>query len=488
MAAPSRPYEIRPVLVRRDVPRMAAAFVVAEDRDEKVRDTNKRRGATRLQQSDAIMNGTWEGQPPKSPPQPTTLPTETEEILSSRTGRFSSLAMPTPVGTEETILQAISIPSISTDATLTALPELVASAVRLTLTAQADVNINGTSTIRAASTTVPAFLVDSGAKINEEALPGMNQEDPLLVTVPGMNQEDPLLVTAPAVTPTAAPESSLATPSTSAMTVEKPMPGKKQPKPTADAAVASLTILSDSASTTAQTSSTTSATISSTIDVSTVSFSLPPTLTISTSSSTESSTTTSSSTLPPVLTFVTITRTAQGKEDAQTTTQTVPAPLAVTTPQSASSLVVGSATPSSLATAVSVEPQSGLTPLARSLFILFGVLVWVMRSNKRRAQTARQQAAQNPAQETEEYDGYGNTIHISSNNSIKTFLTESEKAIVNRAATPDGDTDVSLLASMNNHRDINGLPQASAKSSHHLTDAINSFITKSRRLTYKISP
>lgn len=188
MAAPSRPYEIRPVLVRRDVPRMAAAFVVAEDRDEKVRDTNERRGATRLQQLDAIMNGTWEGQPPKSPPQPTTLPTEMEEILSSRTEQSSSLAIPTPVGTEETILQAIPIPSISTDATLTALPELVTSAVRPTLTAQADVNINGTSTIRAASTTVPAFLVDSGAKINEEALPGMNQEDPLLVTVPGMNQ------------------------------------------------------------------------------------------------------------------------------------------------------------------------------------------------------------------------------------------------------------------------------------------------------------
>ncbi|CAI9635094.1 unnamed protein product [Alternaria burnsii] len=487
MAAPSRPYEIRPVLVRRDVPRMAAAFVVAEDRDEKVRNTNERRGATRLQQSDVIMNGTWEGQPPKSLPQPTTLPTEMEEILSSRTKQSSSLAIPTPVRTEETILQALSIPSISTDATLTVLPELVASAVRPTLTAQADVNNNVTSTIRAASTTVPAFLVDSGAKVNEEALPGMNQEDPLLVTVPGMNQEDPLLVTAPAVTPTAAPESSLATSSTSAMTVEKPMPGKKQPKPTADAAVTSLTILSGSGSTIAQTPSTTSATISSTIDVSTVSFSLPPTSTISTSSSTESSTTTSSSVLAPVLTFVTITRTAQGKEDAQTTTQTVPAPLAVTAPQSvsssllASSLIVGSATPSSLATAISVEPQSGLTPLARSLFILFGVLgfiaifvalgvVWVMRSNKRRVQAARQQAAQDPTQETGEYDGYGNMIHISSNNSIKTFLTESEKAIVNRAATPDGDTD------------------ASAKSSHHLTDAINSFITKSRRLTYKISP
>jgi hypothetical protein len=80
-----------------------------------------------------------------------------------------------------------------------------------------------------------------------------------------------------------------------------------------------------------------------------------------------------------------------------------------------------------------------------TILIALGIL-WVMRTNKRRAQAARQQAVRTPVQETGEYDGYGNTIRISSNDSIRTFLTESEKAIVNRAATPDGDTDVSPFA------------------------------------------
>jgi hypothetical protein len=112
-----------------------------------------------------------------------------------------------------------------------------------------------------------------------------------------------------------------------------------------------------------------------------------------------------------------------------------------------------------------------------------------MRSNKRRAQRARQQqAAQDTYQETGEYDGYGNTIRISTNNSIKTFLTASEKAIVDRAATPDGDTDVSSFAPMNKYCGTDKHLQASAKPSNALTDAINSFITKSRRMTYKISP
>ncbi|CAG5175296.1 uncharacterized protein ALTATR162_LOCUS10705 [Alternaria atra] len=486
MAAPSRPYEIPPVLVHRNVPRMAATSIVVEGQDGKIEDTDSRRGATRLQQSDADMNGRWERPPP------TNQPTGMEEESTSRSEQSSPSAIPTPANTQETTFQVLSAPSLSMDASSTILPELVESTARPSLAVQVDVStMNGTSTIQTASTTVPAFLADSGVKINEEALPGMNQGDPSLVTVPGMNQEAPLLVTAPIRTPLATPESSLVISSTSAMTVDKPMPGKNQPKPTVDAAAASLTTLSDSRPTNVPTSSTPSSTTSTSIstiaDVSTISFSMLPTLAISTLSSTESSTTTSSPVLSPVLTFVTITRTAQGKEDAQTSTQTVPAPLAVTAPQSlsssflTSSLVVGSAIPSSLATAVSVEPQSGLTPLARSLFILFGVLgfitilialgiLWVMRANKRRAQAARQQAIQTPVQETGEYDNYGNTIRISSNNSIKTFLTESEKAIVNRAATPDGGTD------------------ASAKPSSALTEAINSFITKSRRLTYKISP
>ncbi|KAI4663742.1 uncharacterized protein J4E78_004160 [Alternaria triticimaculans] len=206
-----------------------------------------------------------------------------------------------------------------------------------------------------------------------------------------------------------------------------------------------------------------------------------------------------------VLTFVTVTRTAEGKEDIQPSTQTILAPQAVTTRQSVSSglrtlsLASGSAIPSSLATAVSVEPQHGLTPLARTLFILFGVLGFVtillaigvtliMRSNRRRAQAARQQAAGSPVKDIEEYDGYGNITRVSANSSIKNFLTEPEKAIVNRAATPDGEPDVSTLQSQTQYNDANGVLQASTRPSNVLTEAINSFITKSRRLTYKISP
>jgi len=162
------------------------------------------------------------------------------------------------------------------------------------------------------------------------------------------------------------------------------------------------------------------------------------------------------------------------------------APQAVTTRQSVSSglrtlsLASGSALPSSLATAVSVEPQHGLTPLARTLFILFGVLgeyhatvlqevsnvktgfvtillaigvILVMRSNRRRAQAARQQAARSPVKDIEEYDGYGNITRVSANSSIKNVLTEPEKAIVNRAATPDGEPDVSTLHPQTRYND-----------------------------------
>ncbi|KAI4918198.1 hypothetical protein J4E90_002579 [Alternaria incomplexa] len=218
-----------------------------------------------------------------------------------------------------------------------------------------------------------------------------------------------------------------------------------------------------------------------------------------------SSTTTKPSSLPPVLTFVTITRTAEGKEDIRPSTQTIMAPQAVTTRQSVSSglrtlsLASGSALPSSLATAVSVEPQHGLTPLARTLFILFGVLGFVtillaigvtliMRSNRRRAQAARKQAAGSPIKDIEECDGYGNITRVSANSSIKNFLTEPEKAIVNRAATPDGEPDVSTLHPQTQYNDANGILQASTRPTNALTEAINSFITKSRRLTYKISP
>lgn len=60
------------------------------------------------------------------------------------------------------------------------------------------------------------------------------------------------------------------------------------------------------------------------------------------------------------------------------------------------------------------------------------------------------------------------TTHISANLNDNPFLTASEKAIVDTAAPPDGTSDVNNSAS--------------------ISDAISSFIQKSRRLTYKISP
>ncbi|KAI4619570.1 uncharacterized protein J4E87_007460 [Alternaria ethzedia] len=482
---------------------MAATPIVVEGKNEENMDLDLGTGGTRSQQSDTSKNETPEGAPPMPLSRSLDSLMGTQGVLPSQSEQLSTLAVPTPTDGQGSPLQAFTAPSLSMNATSTFSLNFVASTIRPTLTVQADaVAMNEAMTIQSASTAVPGLLADSFAQDEIAALPGVNQDDPSLGTVPGMNQETPVLLTAPIMTPLATPESSTVPSTTSAMTVEKPMPGKNQPKPTMDISAVSFMILSDSRSTAMSTISS-SSTVSIATEPSASSFSQPPTLVISTSSSTASSTTTKPSSLPPVLTFVTVTRTAEAKEDIQPSTQTIMAPQAVTTRQSVSSglrtlsLASGSAIPSSLATAVSVEPQHGLTPLARTLFILFGVLgeyrtrvlhdesnmntgfvtillaigvTLIMRSNRRRAQAARQQAAGSPIKDIEEYDGYGNITRVSANSSIKNFLTEPEKAIVNRAATPDGESD------------------ASTKPSSALTEAINSFITKSRRLTYKISP
>ncbi|KAI4659627.1 uncharacterized protein J4E79_006162 [Alternaria viburni] len=433
---------------------MAVTPIVAEGKNEENMDTTSWKGWTRSQQSDTSKNLTPEGAPPMPSSRSLDSLMGTQGVLPSQSEQLSTLAVPTPTDGQGSTRQAFAAPSLSMNATSTFSLNFVASTIRPTLTVQADaIAMNEAMTIQPASTAVPGLLADSFAQDEIAALPGVNQDDPSLGTVPGMNQ-------------------------------------------------VSFMILSDSRPTAMSTTSSLSA-VSTATESSTSSFSQPPTLVISTSSPTASSTTTKPSSLPPVLTFVTVTRTAEGKEDIQPSTQTILAPQAVTTRQSVSSglrtlsLASGSAIPSSLATAVSVEPQHGLTPLARTLFILFGVLgkyrtrvlhdesnvntgfvtillaigvTLIMRSNRRRGQAARQQAAGSPVKDIEEYDGYGNITRVSANSSIKNFLTEPEKAIVNRAATPDGE------------------PDASTRPSNTLTEAINSFITKSRRLTYKISP
>ncbi|KAI4951291.1 hypothetical protein J4E91_004000 [Alternaria rosae] len=435
---------------------MAATPIVAEDENEENRDMNSGRGRTRFQQSNASRNEAPEG------PQSLGSLMGTQGVLPSQSEHLSTLAVPTPTDSQGTTFQAFTAPSLSMNVTSTLPLNFVASTIRPTLTKQADaIAMNEVMATQPASTAVPGLLADTFVKEENDALPGVNQGDPSLETVPGMNQETPVLLTTPGVTPLATPETSTALSATPAITVGKPMPGKNQPKPTMDVSAVSFMILSDSSSTAVPTISSLSAvstSIATATESSTSSFSPPPTLVISTTTATASSKMTKSSSLPPVLTFVTVTRTAQGKEDAQSSTQTILAPQAVTTRQSSSSglrtlpLASGSAIPSSLATAVSVEPQQGLTPLARTLFILFGVLGFVtillafsltliMRSNRRRAQAARQQAIRSPSEEIVEYDGYGNTTRVSAKSSIRNFLTEPEKAIVNRAATPDGEPD-----------------------------------------------
>ncbi|KAI4691373.1 uncharacterized protein J4E84_003666 [Alternaria hordeiaustralica] len=490
---------------------MAATPIVVEGKNEENMNMDLGTGGTRSQQSDTSKNETPEGAPPMPSSRSLDSLMGTQGVLPSQSEQLSTLAVPTPTDGQGSTRQAFAAPSLSMNATSTFSLNFVASTIRPTLTVQADaIAMNEAMTIQPASTAVLGLLADSFAQDEIAALPGVNQDDPSLGTVPGRNQ----------VTPLATPESSTVPSATSAMTVGKPMPGKNQPKPTMDVSAVSFMILSDSRSTAMSTISS-SSTVSIATESSASSFSQPPTLVISTSSLTVSSTTTKPSSLPPVLTFVTVTRTAEAKEDIQPSTQTIMAPQAVTTRQSVSSglrtlsLASGSVIPSSLATAVSVEPQHGLTPLARTLFILFGVLgeyrtrvlhdesnvntgfvtillaigvTLIMRSNRRRAQAARQQAAGSPIKDIEEYDGYGNTTRVSANSSIKNVLTEPEKAIVNRAATPDGEPDVSTLQPQTQHNDANGVLQASTKPSNALTEAINSFITKSRRLTYKISP
>ena len=65
-------------------------------------------------------------------------------------------------------------------------------------------------------------------------------------------------------------------------------------------------------------------------------------------------------------------------------------------------------------------------------------------------------------------DRVGVTTHISANSSDNPFLTPSEKAIIERAASPKAYNNPS--------------------NSPSFSDAISLFIKKSRRTTYKISP
>ncbi|KAH7072706.1 hypothetical protein BKA63DRAFT_48739 [Paraphoma chrysanthemicola] len=194
--------------------------------------------------------------------------------------------------------------------------------------------------------------------------------------------------------------------------------------------------------------------------------------------------------------FVTLTWGQQGKEQAPVTLESYQTSIAVPTTQSSrtisrsSSLVASTVTlptPAafSLAAANTFAREGGrLTPLARTLFIVFGVLgalailiafgVIIMMRCSRKRKPARLNNQGDISDYTFDSSWKGKepqrTTHFSANRSV-TSMTESEKAIVMRAASPDGEPD----------------PEMTNPGSR-ISDAINAFVAKSRRLTYKLSP
>lgn len=242
----------------------------------------------------------------------------------------------------------------------------VATAPTVTIKAEASA-INQASSTKVAAATPLISLEGSGARIDSDALPGVNQSKPELIggarensdALPGVNQGQPELVNGL-------------------------MPGKKQPFPTAitDGSASSLPT-SASPGTSSSPAVTESSTVlqpsgeSSIISSETSVIQTPSSSTVisSTPSTAAPSITSTPDLLPQIVTFVTVTRT-EGKE--YYSTESLAIPKSVNTPQMFSSSIPA---PPAMETVLavpaasdSIEPQRGLTPVSRALFILFGVL------------------------------------------------------------------------------------------------------------------
>ncbi|EOA80686.1 hypothetical protein ACJQWK_09651 [Exserohilum turcicum] len=271
------------------------------------------------------------------------------------------------------------------------------------------------------------------------------------------------------------------------------MPGKTQPKPSLDAAALSLLPM-DSPSTswaTVTTFMTSTQTISAPTQTTSSSemgpgFAWPTPTTLTTTTTAAPSF--SEIPLPSISSFVLFSKSEDLREQATppallssssfTTAEAITASLLPSTPP----LPTVVPTPSSFASASNGNRRTGLTPLSRSLFVLFGVLgvitliiaaaiFFVGRRNRKREEALAEQYARE-ARSNERKRPISNTSsRYDDDQDIPVYMTDSERNIVRRAATQDGQPEMNITA-----------PGA------RLHDAINTFIAKSRRLTYKISP
>jgi hypothetical protein len=325
-----------------------------------------------------------------------------------------------------------------------------------------------------ASPTQSANLINSGtngqARVDSIPLPGKNQD------VRKLNMTAVVTSSAGFTFPPNAVASQ-------AVGVAQILPGKNQPKPILDTIAApSLTELADPQPTSSNGQS------SSVLPTSTLSGrSSNATPIIPTSLASFSSTSLSLlSTIPtPASSFVTLTRSQQGKGQAPISTEALSisqASQSLSTTLSSllvvtSIIAVPTGQPNLSATAnAELRQRARLTPLARTLFIVFGALgkfylitdhrtrlmfegavalfiafgvVVVLQVKKKRAREALERYNEHPFDGARSESSYSATIHISANDTarnsfeVNPYMTESEKAIVARAVTPDEGRDVS---------------------------------------------
>ncbi|KAH6612724.1 hypothetical protein C7974DRAFT_476539 [Boeremia exigua] len=347
--------------------------------------------------------------------------------------------------------------------------------IKLTLEALNDLRTTHTIPIEvmASATSKP----EGSARVQIESLPGQNQDKPTLdaaklevPVLPGVNQDTSRMGDIP-VSPAAA-----LTPSqVPAIIVDRPLPGQNQVDPImgelAPLLISSMApepyvLPSNPPSSTPSVASQVSATSMSTLIAQSTSVSLDSSSVVGFSTS---------FTIPSFTSFLTSTRSEQSREEASVTLA-LPSPSAVAlTTSTTSSDTTKSATSQAIAAAQSApgiltstaavavasqnstaesEVRNGsiLNPMARTLLIVFVVLgvlsvivaitISIMvRSHRKRFQTKQNDPRTRTAYDTSDRRADDNP-HISTDTNDNPFLTASEKAIIDRAASPDRDSDL----------------------------------------------
>jgi preprotein translocase subunit YajC len=103
------------------------------------------------------------------------------------------------------------------------------------------------------------------------------------------------------------------------------------------------------------------------------------------------------------------------------------------------------------------------------LSLLVAIIAFMMVRSYRRRERAQHQNTGNLTPSDAPNDRIGVTTHITAEPNDNPFLTASEKAIIDTAS-------------------IDGASEKNVKNSSRFSDAVSSFVEKSRSLTYKISP